>query len=51
MLNTIIEQVCKTISGADPGFLEKGFIRIKVWGVHFADFISFFHENEIIWSQ
>ena len=28
--------------GADPGFLEKGFIFIKVWGVHLADFVSFF---------
>ena len=27
-------------SGADPGFLESGFICIMVWG--FADFISFF---------
>ena len=30
------------IVGADPGFLERGFICIKVWGVRFADFISFF---------
>ena len=28
--------------GADPGFLERGFICIKVLGVRFADFISFF---------
>ena len=29
-------------TGADPGFLEMGFICIKVWGACFADFISFF---------
>ena len=28
-------------TGADPGFLERGFICIKVWRVRFADFISF----------
>ena len=27
---------------ADPEFLERGFICIKVWGVRFGDFISFF---------
>ena len=31
-----------TVSGADSGFLEKGFMFIKLWGVLFADFISFF---------
>ena len=30
------------VAGADPGFLEGGFICIKVWGVRFADFVSFF---------
>ena len=30
------------MTGADPRFLERGFICIKVWGVRFADFISFF---------
>ena len=29
-------------SGLDQGFLERGFICIKVWGIRFADFISFF---------
>ena len=29
------------VTGADPEFLESGFICIKVWGVLFADFISF----------
>ena len=29
------------IAGADPGFLERGFIYIKVWGVRFVYFISF----------
>ena len=40
-------------AGADRGFLKRGFICIKVLGVHYADFISFFlnTENEIIWSQ
>ena len=51
------ELIFNTISGVDPGFLERGFI---MWGgslsggVHFADFNSFFmifHENEIIWSH
>ena len=28
--------------GTDLGFLERGFVRIKVWGVRFAGFISFF---------
>ena len=38
----------------DPGFIERGFIYIKVWGFallilsHFSE-ISF--ENEIIWSH
>ena len=27
---------------ADPGFLERGFIYIEVWGFRFADYISFF---------
>ena len=26
----------------DPGFLKRGFICIKVWGVRFADFIYYF---------
>ena len=29
-------------TGEDQGFLEKGFICISLWGVRFADFISFF---------
>ena len=28
--------------GADPGFLETGFLCIMVWAVRFADLISFF---------
>ena len=32
----------ETAPGADPGFLERGFVCIKVRGVHFADFISLF---------
>ena len=27
--------------GGDQGFLERGFICVKVWGVHFGDVISF----------
>ena len=35
--------------GVDPGFLERGFIYIKVWGgVCLADFISFF--LNILWK-
>ena len=30
-------------TGTDPGIQEKGFICIKVWGVHFADYIFFHH--------
>ena len=30
------------VAGEDQGFLEKGFICIKVWGFPYADFISFF---------
>ena len=26
-------QECKQVSGADPGFLERGFIYIRVWGL------------------
>ena len=42
------------LSGADSGFLERGFICIMVWWFavlilsHFS-YIS--HENEIIWSH
>ena len=32
----------KAVHNLAAGFLERGFICIKVWGVHFADFISFF---------
>ena len=39
----------RKFSGADPGFLERGFICLKLWGGGggggggcFADFISFF---------
>ena len=38
----LVLQVCNSSTGADPGFLERGFICIKIWGVRFADFISFF---------
>ena len=30
-----------TLSGADTGFLERGFICIKLWGVRFADLSHF----------
>ena len=35
-LQTTFGHGCKHYAGADPGFLESGFICIKVWGVHFA---------------
>ena len=44
-------------SGTDPGFLERGFICINVWGFaspslhHFLDFLKISYENEIIWSH
>ena len=42
-------------SGADPGFIERGFRCVKEGGGRFANFISFLknkisHKNEIIWS-
>ena len=30
------------VAGADPGFLKRGFICLKMRGVRFADFILFF---------
>ena len=41
-------------TGADPGFLERGFICIKVWGfplLILSNFYKISHENEIIWPQ
>ena len=38
-------------SCASPGVLEKGFICIKVWGVQFADFLSFFLNISWIWNN
>ena len=45
-------------TAANPGFLERGFLCIKVcvwgWGVRFADFFSCSqksHENEIVLSH
>ena len=40
--------------GADKGFLERGFLGIKLWGfalimLSYCSYIS--HEIEIIWSQ
>ena len=52
--HTCILNFLTYLSGADQGFLERGFICIKVWGVvllilsHFS-LIS--HETEIIWSH
>ena len=52
------EAACMCRPGVGPGFLERGFICIKVWRVRFAGSISYFsyimyisHENEIIWSH
>ena len=41
MLGTV-KLFCHTHPGADPGYLERVFICINVWGVRLADFISFF---------
>ena len=41
-------------SEADSGFLERGFIYIKVWGCALlisSHFSLISHENEIIWSH
>ena len=41
-------------SGADPGFLERGFICLKVWEfalLILSNFSKISHENEIIWSH
>ena len=37
----LLEHTILPIRGADPGFLERGFMYIKRWG-RFAGFISFF---------
>ena len=40
--------------GADPGFLERELLGIKVLGVRFADLTNFSyisHEDEMIWSH
>ena len=42
MLVSVLLMFYLLATGADPGFLESGFVCIKVWGVRFADFISFF---------
>ena len=34
--------LCSDELVAGPGFLERRFICIKIWGFRFADFISFF---------
>ena len=42
------------LSKADPGFLERGFIYIKVWGfalLILSHFSQIFNENEIILSH
>ena len=44
--------VLMIFSGADSGFLERGFICIKVWGfalLILSNFSSIPQENEIIW--
>ena len=41
------------ILGAGPGFLERGFVYIKVWGfalLILSHYSQISHENEIIWS-
>ena len=38
-------------TGADQGFLERGFISIKVWVVRFADFITFFLNIPWKWNN
>ena len=40
-------------TGADPGFLEMGFICLKVWFalLIYLIFLKISHENEIIWSH
>ena len=37
-----VSLICLNGSGADLGFLERGFVFIKVWGFRFAELISFF---------
>ena len=42
------------VSGADPEFLERGFLCIKVWVFALLIYLIFSqisHENEIIWSH
>ena len=43
-----------TTPGTDPGFLERGFVCVKVWGFALlisSHFSQIFHENELIWDQ
>ena len=40
-INGCISGTLPLTPGADPGFLERGFICIKVWGFRFAFTISF----------
>ena len=38
----VLYSVASSNAGADPGFLERGFVCINVLGANFADFISLF---------
>ena len=43
-----------SLTGADPGFLERVFVCINVWGfalLILSHFSKISHENEIIWSH
>ena len=45
---------CMLSAGADPGFLDRGFVCIKVWGLALlilSHFSKISHENEIFWFQ
>ena len=47
-MSEIVITQSQSPAGADPGFLERGFMYIKLILSHFSQ-IS--HENEIIWSH
>ena len=52
--NEIIAVKLQIYSRANPGFLERGFVCIKVWGftlLILSHFSEISHENEINWSH
>ena len=49
--STKFDTIKTGLSGADPGFLKRGFICINEWGFCFADLISFFLNIPRKWNN